>query len=170
MSPSYYCQLPLLHWFQNCPRGPQVEPSMSIPSPNKIFLIHNNFLLFLLSSSSPPNIFLLQIFSFSVFLFPQLTKYYPSSNWISEDRLHANTILFFHNFITFTFQLIVGRSQFSALSHSDLRKHLVCHTGKKPLFSEVQSQHMAFTRSPSSSNNPKILNNYLICSVDHLYM
>ena len=25
---------------------------------------------------------------------------------------------------------------------------------------EVQSQHMAFTQSPSISNNPKILNNY----------
>ena len=38
-----------------------------------------------------------------------------------------------HNFITFTFQRILGRSQFSALSHYDLRKHLVCHTGEKPL-------------------------------------
>ena len=29
-------------------------------------------------------------------------------------------------------------------------------------YTEVQSQQMAFTRSPSLSNNPKILNNYLI--------
>ena len=35
---------------------------------------------------------------------------------------------FVHIFITFTFQHIVEKSQFSALSHSDLRKHLVSHT------------------------------------------
>ena len=41
----------------------------------------------------------------------------------------------FHHFhfSPFTFQHIVGRSQFSALCHSDLREHLVSHTGEKPL-------------------------------------
>ena len=32
-------------------------------------------------------------------------------------------------------------------------------------YTEVQSQQMAFTQSPSLSNNPKILNNYLIFTV-----
>ena len=56
-------------------------------------------------------------------------------NTIDFDFKHKRLcILNHHNFITFTFQRIVGRSQFSALSdHSDLRKHLVCHTGEKPL-------------------------------------
>ena len=49
-------------------------------------------------------------------------------------RLQTQTIMhckpWHHNFITFTFQHIVGRSYFSALTHSDLRKHLVCHTAQ----------------------------------------
>ena len=32
-------------------------------------------------------------------------------------------------------------------------------------YTEVQSQQMAFTRSPSISNNPKFLNSYLIFTV-----
>ena len=133
---------------------------------------------------------------------------------------------FLYNFITFTFQHKLERSQFSALSHSDFRKRLVSHTerrnhfGSPPVWepmlffyiflirlrglhcycfclsliwskfhfgaeeclwswswtivifgplqvenTDVQTQQMAFTRSPSLSNNPMNLNNYLICTV-----
>ena len=37
-------------------------------------------------------------------------------------------------------------------------------------YTEVQSQQMAFTRSPSLSNNPKILNNYLILQYSSSHM
>ena len=42
------------------------------------------------------------------------------------------------------------------------RRH--CHLK----YNKVQSQQMAFTQSPSLSINPKILTNYLICSVSVL--
>ena len=37
-------------------------------------------------------------------------------------------------------------------------------------YTEVQSQQMAFIQSPSLSNNPKILNNYLIFTEIFKYM
>ena len=47
--------------------------------------------------------------------------------------------------------------------HFEIFKHcMVEEEGLKYTEVQSQSQQMAFTRSPSLSNNPKILNNYLI--------
>ena len=54
-------------------------------------------------------------------------------NEISKPFDSPEFVFFLHNFITFTFQHIVGRSQFSALCHFDLKEHLVSQTGGKPL-------------------------------------
>ena len=66
----------------------------------------------------------------------QIKKYFFLTNICS--LLKVNVVVFFpqfhhFHFSPFTFQHIVGRSQFSALCHSDLREHLVSHTGEKPL-------------------------------------